>query len=223
MNGSGLPEFPGPWSHSIFPTQVVHYPPFPPAAELWYILGFCFLALALVVGFALLIRAALWAIFGAMFGPVTGIALALLTEGVIIVVLPILEELGFRLLLLWFVFHGLLQTGLVTAFWWTLIAFLIAHVVVAVWDDWLRMVDAIIIGIINGYIFLYAVLVMGLSAQTAWAVAVMVHMAYNCIVLALKYTPGVGCLLHPLRMLALMFSILVYWAAMHLLRPAWDW
>lgn len=216
MNDLGLPEFPGPWNYSISPAKIVHFPPLRAAPEWEYIVIFCVLTLILVVGFGFLIRMALTAIFGG-----TGL---FVSQALNIVFAPILEELGFRLMLVWFLLHELLETGLLAAFWWSFFFFVAAHVIDWVLDgDLLRIIDAINIAGINTYIFLYGVLVENVDILFAWMAVTLAHIMYNFIIIVLRSIPGLTWLLFIARLAGLFTSIACYWAGMHLLQPYWPW
>lgn len=222
MNGSGLPEFPGPWNHwDLICRQVpvCGLPSIPFFSEMGELQTQCEW-----IFFVCLVATAVLLLF---FVP---LELCGLRDSLLLQVLfyPPVEELVFRGCLIWWFCHGVLNSGFLAAFWWTFIAFLVCHIPAiigsAVTGHFLRALDAISVGTFNSCFMPDIILRQGGEMWMALVACMLLHAIYNLVNWLLRHSPFIW-LLYWIRLAALLVSAGVYWYCCHAFRELglWQW
>ena len=209
----------------LFPTHPVSIS-FGPPVPAWIAMFFaCLLAIAFVFLAALAV-----AVLVSALAPVPGTSLVKLLAVAgwrkllaVLLVFPVLEEIAFRLVLVWWLSRCVLEVGLIAAFWWSLAFFVLAHILDVIADP-ARILDAINIGTFNTIMFLMAYFKGGFPVWAILVFFILLHLAYNGLVLLFKCLPVAGVfLLRGLRAAGLFIAAIVYWYGMGELAAYWSW
>jgi hypothetical protein len=210
-------------------------PPFPVTswARLWPVFPAHFHSLDAAWAVALMIAGCVIAIlpllllsFAGCLLPMVTIFLARFRVVMVMLFFPIVEEFAFRLFLFFWFFRGIEPgIGLLAAFYWEVGAFVLCHIPVAIVElDWRRLVDALVLGVINTAMLGYMVLCMNYEVLQVILGLIVIHMLYNGAVLLCKAFPVAGVLpLAIIRGLALLAAFACWWQGLNELGKVWAW
>ena len=238
---ASLPVIPFPVPDLLFPTRsvtwilpLVNWQVTRSTTE--WLIGVAILSFILLMSVLILVRAIALLVTGrfsyAALFPMPGLGGDLLPKAVrsvlLVVVIPFVEEFIFRYLFFWYFCREVLGCGLMAAFWWPFVAFVLGHlldVVVSFSEgDTTRILDPVNLGAFNAYAFAHVILIQGQDAWMAFLMCVILHAIYNGIVVVVLFFQRTW-LLSWIRLAGLLWALAAYLVLFNLCleRQLWSW